>query len=345
MTLGSFFDGIGGWQLAARKAGVTPLWSSEIERFPVAVTATHFPDTLQLGDITTINADELVSVDIVCAGSPCQDLSVAGKRAGLNGARSGLFMDAIRIVRQLRERTGKPRYFVWENVPGAFSSNHGLDFRAVLAEISQAEIPMPKGGKWAQAGVVEWGEGSLAWRTLDAQYWGVPQRRKRIFLVADFRGQSAGEILFERESVPRHSSAGREAGEGAAAGTERGSYIPSKARSLTARADGSPCIDRGHAVYCSTTGSFNDTQKEKASTLMARDYKQPHIVNPQNTIRKLTVTECERLQGLPDRYTDIEFNGKPASDSKRYKALGNGMAQPCADYVIMRIVNVGGIDE
>ena len=139
LTLGSLFDGIGGWLLAALHNGVKPIWASEIDPFPAAVSAHHFPEVKQLGDITRINADELEPVDIVCAGSPCQDLSVAGKRAGLEGERSGLFRTAVGLVHRLRERTGKPRYFVWENVPGAFSSNKGLDFRAVLEEISQTK--------------------------------------------------------------------------------------------------------------------------------------------------------------------------------------------------------------
>ena len=137
----------------------------------------------------------------------CQDLSVAGKREGLAGERSGLFRTAIDIVHKLRARTGRPRYFVWENVPGAFSSNKGFDFKAVIEEIIQTEIPMPSGGKWAESGLVEWGgTSSLAWRTIDAQYWGVPQRRKRIFLVADFRGFTAGEILFVESGLLRNSA-------------------------------------------------------------------------------------------------------------------------------------------
>ena len=205
MTLGSLFDGIGGWLLASRYAGVTPIWASEIEPFPCSVTARHFPDVKQLGDITQINPDEIEPVDIICAGSPCQDLSIAGKRKGLDGERSGLFRTAVELVRRMRERTaGKyPRFFVWENVPGAFSSNKGADFRAVLEEIGQTEIPIPQHGKWANAGMVECDECQIAWRVLDAQYWGVPQRRRRIFLVADFAadGRCAEEILFEQESV------------------------------------------------------------------------------------------------------------------------------------------------
>lgn len=157
MKLGSFFDGIGGWPLAAVHAGITPVWASEVDEFPAAVTAYHFPDMVQLGDITKIDVDKLEPVDIICAGSPCQDLSVAGKREGLSGERSGLFRTAIKLVHGLRQRTGSPRYFVWENVPGAFSSNKGLDFAAVLSEITEAEIPMPANGKWAEAGYVEWG--------------------------------------------------------------------------------------------------------------------------------------------------------------------------------------------
>ena len=202
LTLGSLFDGIGGWLISAKHAGVKPLWASEIDDFPAAVTAHHFPEVKQLGDITKINGAEIEPVDIICAGSPCTNLSVAGKREGLKGEQSGLFFRAIDVVRQMRISTGGryPRYFVWENVPGAFSSNGGMDFRAVLEEVSQTEIPIPANNKWAESGMVEWNGGSIAWRCLDAQYWGVPQRRKRIFLVADFASGSAGEILFERES-------------------------------------------------------------------------------------------------------------------------------------------------
>ena len=213
LTLGSLFDGIGGWQLAAVRAGIVPIWSSEIEAFPIEVTKRHFPRTLQFGDVTKLDGARIPPVDIICAGSPCQDLSVAGKRAGLAGERSGLFVQAINIVRQMRRATGgqKPRFFVWENVPGAFSSNHRQDFRAVLEEIGQAEIPMPRSGRWADAGMVRTEAADIAWRVLDAQYWGVPQRRKRIFLVADFATSErcAAKVLFEPASVPRDSTASK----------------------------------------------------------------------------------------------------------------------------------------
>lgn len=178
-----------------------------------------------LGDITLIHGNEIEPVDCIIGGSPCQDLSVAGKRAGLSGERSGLFMEQIRIVKEMRKRYGKPRYMVWENVPGAFSSNSGEDFRAVLEEITKiadetAVIPRPPKGKWSYAGCVMGDGWSVAWRTHDAQFWGVPQRRRRIALVADFGGESAPEILFERESVSRDYSTCRTPWEGTAGEAE-----------------------------------------------------------------------------------------------------------------------------
>ena len=173
-----------------------------------------------LGDITKIDGHKVPLVDIVCGGSPCQDLSVAGKRAGLDGERSGLFMEQIRIVKEMRDESLRqlrmrgandisrviPRFMVWENVPGAFSSNRGEDFRVVLEEICRvkdkdASIPMPERGRWSASGCIVGDGYSVAWRVHDAQFWGVPQRRKRIALVADFGGQCAPEILFERKSV------------------------------------------------------------------------------------------------------------------------------------------------
>lgn len=146
LTLGSLFDGIGGWLDAGIRAGIRPIWASEIDGFCQSVTAHHYPDVAQLGDITKINIDDLAPVDIICAGSPCQDLSVAGRRKGLEGERSGLFREAIDIVHRLRNRDGLPRLFVWENVCGAFRTNKGMDFKTVLEEIGQTEIPMPEGG-------------------------------------------------------------------------------------------------------------------------------------------------------------------------------------------------------
>ena len=594
LTLGSLFDGIGGWLASATDYGIKPLWSSEIERFPLAVTHQRFPDVQQIGDIRNLDGGVLPPVDIICMGSPCQNLSMAGKREGLNGKQSGLFREATRIIHEMRRATnGKyPRFVVWENVPGAFSSNKGTDFRAVLEEIGQTEIPMPTNGKWANAGMAELPQCEIAWRVLDAQYWGVPQRRRRIFLVADFAadGRCAAEILFEPESMSGNTSESESQREGAAEGTERsvgatgtvktltpwegqsnrvydsieksptirnennlrvfihrigespkgtasrsasdsserspecfnicsyasnsmksgnpysgvyradktrtldlnggnpacnqggtmivtagfkagqsakaglgyaietascltsqcngveptiacydmthadevmrpvkdgiaptlnarmgtggnqvpvvqGGYIPDTANTLTARMDGSPCVDRGpqvvavqgsmigrsekngpqgsglsdvcftlntvdrHAV-CVGNGQADNTRIQgKVGALNCMDHQQCVMISKtsfakyeevdnaaslrasggdigggsenlccQSFVRRLTPTECERLQGLPDGYTLIE--GKSCSDSARYKALGNGMAKPCSDYVLRRLAEI-----
>ena len=223
LTLGSLFDGSGGFPLGGVIAGITPKWAAEIEPFPIMVTSVRFPNMTHLGNISEVSGSEIEPVDIITFGSPCQDMSVAGKREGLGGNRSGLFYEAIRIIKEMREATnGKyPRYIVWENVPGAFSSNKGEDFRAVLTEICKVKeecVSVPKPAKWENAGRIM-GEGfSIAWRLLDAQYWGVPQRRQRIYLVADFDGGSAGKILFESEGLSGYSAQGFKSWQDAANG-------------------------------------------------------------------------------------------------------------------------------
>ena len=402
MTLGSLFDGIGGWQLAAVHAGIKPLWSSEIDRFPRAVTAVHFPDTVQLGDITQIDGAAIPPVDIVTMGSPCQDLSIAGKRKGLEGERSGLFLRAIRLIRDMRAATHgrNPRFVVWENIPGAFSSNRGADFRAVLEALSEAEISIPKNGKWANAGMVECDECQIAWRVLDAQYWGVPQRRRRIFLVADFAAydRRAGEILFEREGVSGDSTASKGAGEGAARRTADCARTPGEAfaiydmthadevmrpvkdgivPTLNARMGTggnqvpvvhSYCIagntiDRkienggnGKGILAETAYTLNTIDRHAVATIYGAksysDYERGKVATLRasggaygggsenlalsySIVRRLTPTECERLQGLPDGWTLID--DVSCSDTARYKAIGNGMAQPCPDWIMSRI--------
>lgn len=237
MRMGSLFDGIGGFPLAALHNGITPAWASEIEAFPMEVTKARFPQMLHVGDITKLDGAALPPVEVICGGSPCQDLSVAGKRQGLAGERSGLFMEQVRIVKEMREADGRrgipddlvrPRYLVWENVPGAFSSAGGEDFRAVIEEIvrikdSSCHVPRPDAGRWGPAGAAILGDKfSLAWRVLDARFWGVAQRRRRIFLVADFGGLTAPEILFKQDSLPGDTAAGSGEGQGAAGAVKGG---------------------------------------------------------------------------------------------------------------------------
>ncbi len=360
MKLGSLFDGISAFPLAAQRHGITAVWASEIEPFPIQVSKRHFPSMKHLGSVTDIHGGKIEPVDIMTAGSPCQDLSVAGKRAGLEGARSGLFMEFIRIVREMRDATaGKyPRFIIWENVPGAFSSNGGQDFRAVLEEISQTEIPMPASGKWAEAGMVRVGEREIAWRVLNAQYWGVPQRRKRIFLVADFRGHLAGEILFLEQGLRGDSQESRKEREEVAqcitAGTGR-RYDPETETLIPVlfeprSQDGVPRIHSNG--ICPTLNTMQGGQRQPcvAAVDVRNLYETPELsrtlqakntggysLNYQNpvrvgyAVRRLTPTECERLMGFPDDWT------AGGSDTVRYKALGNSIAIPPLEWIMQRL--------
>jgi DNA (cytosine-5)-methyltransferase 1 len=235
--LGSLFDGSGGFPLAGSLCGIVPVWAAEVEPYPIAVTRSRFPNMRHLGDISKVNGAEIEPVDVITFGSPCQDLSVAGKRAGLKHAdngdeettRSGLFMEAVRIIKEMREATNGnyPRFALWENVPGAFSSNKGEDFKTVCEELIKIVEPaavmpaVPKNG-WPYADSYCGDRWSLAYRVFDAQYWGVPQRRRRIHLIVDFTGQCARNVLFERPGVRGYFEAGRTPWQGIAAAPQDG---------------------------------------------------------------------------------------------------------------------------
>ena len=228
LTLGSLFDGSGGFPLGGMLAGITPLWASEIEPFAVRVTTKRLPQMKHYGDVSALNGADLPPVDIITFGSPCQDMSIAGKRSGLDGSRSSLFYEAVRIIKEMRCVTdGRyPRFAVWENVPGAFSSNKGEDFRCVLESLCRVRVEtvsVSRCEKWTNGGEILADGFSIAWRVLDAQYWGVPQRRKRIFLVADFDSECAGKILFESEGLSGYSAEGFKTWQRAAAAAESGS--------------------------------------------------------------------------------------------------------------------------
>ena len=410
VKVGSLFDGIGGTPLSAAMCGAKCLWASEIEKFPIQVTEYRFPDMKHYGDITKINGAEIEPVDIIVGGSPCQDLSVAGKRAGMKHGelgheettRSGLFMEQIRIVKEMRDadklrntdaicpscgggssanpseritqhgfcsncggtnetranQPVRPRFMVWENVPGAFSSNSGEDFRVVLEETARVieagvVIPRPPKGKWKNAGSIMGDGWSIAWRVFDAQHWGVPQRRRRIYLVADFGGQSAPQILFEREGLFGDSSESQDKGQGATGvvesgvGTtildmthandvtrECGDVVPTLQNRMGTGGNQVPLVmaqywDGGQVVGTLSTRNANGAQR-----MPDKQHFQGIIQN--KAVRRLTPLECERLQGYPDSWTDIPG----ASDSARYKALGNSFAVPNIYNVLKGCVEV-----
>lgn len=265
LTLGSLFDGSGGFPLGGLISGITPVWASEIEPFPIRVTTKRLPFMKHYGDVAKMDGGKVEPVDVITFGSPCQDMSIAGRREGLDGSRSSLFYEAVRIVKEMRCATdGKyPRYIVWENVPGAFSSNKGADFQSVLEEICSVkgyEIDPARPARWPAAGEIVADDFSLAWRVFDAQYWGVPQRRKRIYLVADFAGGSAGKILFESEGVSGYTPQGFRPWQGTAGTFEEGSG-----------ASGCVCLnDQG--------GSRMDVTEDVAATLRAENHGHPPCV-------------------------------------------------------------------
>ena len=267
LTLGSLFDGSGGFPLGGLLSGITPVWASEIEPFPIRVTTKRLPFMKHYGDVTKLNGAELPPVDIITFGSPCQDMSIAGRREGLGGSRSNLFYEAIRIVKEMRDATNGeyPTWLCWENVPGAFSSNGGDDFKAVLDAIRKLKDPeadTPRPAKWHNAGLILADNYSVAWRVLDAQHFGVAQRRKRIYLVADLAGQRAGKVLFESEGVSGYTPQGFRAWQGAAGASEEG-----------ARTSGN-----GVTVLNDQGGSFMCVTEDVTSTLRARMGGHPPVV-------------------------------------------------------------------
>ena len=271
LTLGSLFDGSGGFPLGGLLTGqITPLWSSEVEPFAIRVTTKRLPWVRHYGDVSAISGADLPPVDIITFGSPCQDMSIAGKRDGLDGSRSSLFYEAIRIVKEMRCKTNgeKPRFIVWENVPGAFSSNKGQDFKAVLEAVigvkePSAQVPAPEKKGWPDADYYLGDGWSVAYRVLDAQWWGVPQRRKRIFLVADFADQSAPKVLFESEGVSRYSAESFRAWQRAATCVE----------SSTGKAGGT-----GRICLNDQDGERMDVTKEVTSTLRAEAHHPPCVL-------------------------------------------------------------------
>lgn len=367
-TIGSLFAGIGGFDLGFERAGFKTTWACEIDQKAQSVLRLRFPDARLHDDVCQIGAHNLEPVDVVTFGSPCQDLSVAGKRAGLAGERSGLFHEATRIIRELRERHGKPDLVIWENVPGAFSSNQGRDFAAVLQAL--ADI----------------GATDLAWRVVDSRFFGVAQRRRRVFLVADFGGERAEQVLALAQGVRGYSPQGRKAREGTAAGAGysprtsgavtskrakgRGpagdehynpvaTHVPPKAACLEttnhdySRADGFTSVAFNifpgrpgentpatlRAIETNIAHSITVTEHEKATDRGTRV-----VESNRSVVRRLTPVECCRLQGFPDDWNSegITKEGKriQMADAPRYRQLGNAVTVNVANWIANNLAAV-----
>lgn len=326
LTLGSLFDGSGGFPLGGLISGITPVWASEIEPFPIRVTTKRLPFMKHYGDISQMDGGKIEPVDIITFGSPCTDMSVAGRRAGLEGQQSVLFYQAIRIIKEMRCATnGKyPRYIVWENVPGAFSSNGGEDFKAVLeAVIGVAEpntqVPMPEKNRWPYADCYMGDGWSVAYRVLDAQFWGVPQRRKRIYLVADFAGGRAFDILFKSEGLSGYSAEGfrswqRTAGStadrtGTASlclndqGGQRMDVTDDVTATLRAEAHHPPCVLES-AGFCTEHSSKSRSigyEEETSPTLRAGVVPAAVALENHPADSRISISEDNKVQTLTSR--------------------------------------------
>lgn len=318
LTFGSLFTGIGGFDLGFERAGMHCLWQCEIDRYCGEVLTRHWPDVTRYEDVRTITRENAESVDVICGGFPCQDVSVAGKRAGLAEERSGLWFEFARVISEL-----KPRWVVIENVPGLLSSNQGQDFETVLSAL------------------VEFGYG-VSWRILDAQFFGVPQRRRRVFVVGSLGNGLFAEVLFERGGVCGNTSQG---------GKEGPEYSGTVANCITTR-EGQrmnetietliPVMmeygnDRAIGIDVAPTLKTAAAKSPLIPAMVENGYKQIFEFGKTPTmkgVRKLTPTECARLQGFPDDWNDN------VSDTQRYKQFGNAVAVPVAEWIGKRIADM-----
>lgn len=369
MKLGSLFSGSGMFELAGALTGIEPVWNAEIDPHAVKVTDARLPHCKQLGSVTEVNGADVEPVDILTFGSPCQDLSIAGARAGIHdGTRSILFFEAIRIAKEMRDATANqfPRFLVWENVANALNINKGADFHAVLQEFVSINdpfcaVPRPPKCKWSPSGCIVGDGYSVAWRTYDTQFYGAPQRRKRVYIVCDLGSERAGEILFKPEG-------------------SRGNYPPEPQAVETASryldvsphwrcaegttADGVIFDARGNGdgkISCTITGDhqnritdytaivvqhYFDLQRfgqygtgGVASTVLSRDYKYITDIivedQPENRVRRLTPAETARLQGFPEGWLD----GVGLSDTAKYRICGNAVSLPCVLDIMGRIAD------
>ena len=333
ITLGSLFDGIGVFPLAASRYGITPVWASEIVPDAISITKRHFPQMKHLGDITKLDGGKIPAVHVITFGSPCQNLSSIGPRSGLAGAKSSLFYQAIRIIEEMREASGGlyPAIVVWENVVGAMQQNLKNDYLAVLKSFAGAEVSMPDSGHWADAGVVRGRRCDLAWRVLDAQYWSKPKlaRRERVFVVADFAGQRAAEILFKPRAMLQNpglcSAGGLPAAEDhRIASFEAGRQIPVILPFYGFKMRGA-AANRNRQQFIRSFGKRTDvfpTILASEQAAFAYYYEDDPLAG---CIRYPTEAESEQLMGLPADWTKYGADGAEIRSSSRYMALGNSI--------------------
>ena len=346
ITLGSLFDGIGVFPLAASRHRIVPVWASEIVPDAISITKRHFPAMVHLGDITKLDGRKIPTVHVITFGSPCQNLSSIGPRDGLAGAKSSLFYQAIRIIEEMRDASGGlyPAIVVWENVVGAMQKNLKNEYLAVLRAFAGSEVSMPDSGHWADAGMVRGRRCDLAWRVLDAQYWAKPKlaRRERVFVVADFSGQRAAEILFNTRSMYADSRICGTGGLPAAedhriAASEAGRQIPVILPFYGFKMRGA-AANRNRQQFIRSFGKRTDvfpTILASEQTAFAYYYEDDPLAG---CIRYPTEAESERLMGLPPDWTKYGADGTEIRSSSRYAAIGNSIALPCAEYIMEGIV-------
>ena len=308
LTFGSLFAGVGGFDMGFERAGWDCKFQVEWDKNCRTILDKHWPDVEKWGDIRNVDGRFLPPVDCIIFGSPCQDLSLAGARKGLSGERSGLFHEAVRIIKEMRDATNGtyPRWTVWENVAGALSSNNGRDFGTVLNEMAKAGACLQE------------------YALLDAQHFGIPQRRRRVFLTSCFDPATAERcpdpLLPVRESLRRNTKKGKSKGQDTADETT------------------TSVKEHSYLTFDTQFGSNANVFEDQSPTL--KSSQQPPSVTQAMKVRRLTPLECERLMGWPDDHTKYTADGTIQADTNRYRQIGNGVASPVARWVAQQIAKV-----
>ena len=354
LTYGSLFSGVGGFDMGFDNAGYECQWQVEWDKHCQQTLAHHWPTVTRYSDVQDVRGDQITPVDVIIYGSPCQDLSVAGKRAGIEGGRSSMFFESVRIFKEMRDATAGtfPRVVIWENVPGALNSNRGADFGAVLAALDDI------------GAVAQW------WNVLDAQFFGVPQRRRRVFLISVFDPAIAqrigsGEILAVGKGRRRNSSTRKPKGETITDDASNSIGEPSESTifrticftaqrvgeppriymdgtpSLLSRmgtgGNNTPMIVADEPIYSFDTQFGSNANVFEDTSLTLKSTQTSPSIASHTIVRRLTPLECERLMGYPDNHTLFRADGKTNSDSTRYKMCGNGVATPVAQWIATQL--------